>query len=744
MGKICLLRRAEGLVNIWCRVAGDGDRGRAVADIILSAPVRAVVALTRQLVCAEWTQCDKFGNSDGKGAAIRESESKIDEEDQKACMSAMKRPFLSREESDAVRMRALALVLSESRIALDSLVLQAPFSRPLLASRSMSCRRIVHAVCAVGALQPGLRAATTRWTSSSLAASEDVALQHQVTRILLLYIAALRLTTWKERRYDALFTEIARGVSQRLGSALPEVVRYGMLVGEAMARFVDSKDPLTFGRSEFLVRSEISDDSCSDEDLSDIGGEENVCDVPDVGPEACSGVSADPLLLIGSAGVSGAEERSELFDWECEGDDDWASVDWLSESETSSGNKKVYASVNDANQFTSAVCSNRLLAKDYDVVRKGMSAPMSIARILQTLRDLNNASGRSGNSAQPEFVSSVLRILCDRVEDCSREADIGGASLIKAAARDIALVVLFVCPESFPGDLQEEIADVRKRTLAALVALDILEVGGSLVTDVFLNDESDLSRRLEAIALLSEGVRSVAKAEAEMRSAASAEADAAALVKAAALAAGNAGTETRRMSRSLYVRHRESQRRRLGCSSVKASIGNRVSLETAAEVLFYEVANGLLLLRMNVESILENDTPAGAVESSGNQLAAQALVTIGALVSESRVGRERDELAGVLIEVCGEWTRAGSALVRRAVAISLGSAGRVVSVTALRTGGTEISLTCATGDGTSSADMALEWLKAAAEGADPDVYVRQFAGLALRHWGEKLSCVSMA
>ena len=38
----------------------------------------------------------------------------------------------------------------------------------------------------------------------------------------------------------------------------------------------------------------------------------------------------------------------------------------------------------------------------------------------------------------------------------------------------------------------------------------------------------------------------------------------------------------------------------------------------------------------------------------------------------------------------------------------------------------------------------LEWLKAAAEGADPDVYVRQFAGLALRHWGEKLSCLCMA
>jgi hypothetical protein len=96
-----------------------------------------------------------------------------------------------------------------------------------------------------------------------------------------------------------------------------------------------------------------------------------------------------------------------------------------------------------------------------------------------------------------------------------------------------------------------------------------------------------------------------------------------------------------------------------------------------------------------------------------------------------------------MLELCAVWYKNDSVVVRRAVALALGSVARTIDRVWLQDGyGSEVIVGDSSRMFQGRGGILLQWLKDAAQGGDADVYVRQFSSTSLREWLEKLAVLS--
>jgi hypothetical protein len=284
-GRLCTLGRSKIMVSCWCR--HPRSNGPRLATLVLQTPVSGLALLVRALV-EEPALADK------------------------------------RQGTENLISHALEIVLKTSKTALDAMRLQIPFRYPLLsrAQRHESLPRLVRTMISSGFGWDGLRSAAAFWAGPSVASSPDLALQNQVTRVVLLYMAAMFPRSRhdfddpvgravKEKVHDptlatSLAIILADGVSSRLSSSQYLVRRLGMVVGEALSRIQD--DPGLEIRFPRNTTGHEADSDAYDSDFSDLaelqwpvsGGVEESSH-PLQG--AISEIQATSLSACGSVGV---------------------------------------------------------------------------------------------------------------------------------------------------------------------------------------------------------------------------------------------------------------------------------------------------------------------------------------------------------------------------------------------------------------------------------------------------------
>lgn len=784
VGKLVVLRQATLMVDSWISIASESERYGAEQLAFQLGPQRAgestgslqeegaVSVSPEEALCSMISRAPASATAALVRALVTDPPFKENSNRQLHQAGRGQTCFSKSANHGRLRQRALCLLISKSRFALDQLVLQIPFVRPLLPTPRSSLRRIVRSVVDVGAADAGLRTAIQRWANSDFTACHDVALQCQVTRLLLLYMEILRQPNNPQ---SSLLVDLAGGVCGRLPNSQLAIQRYGMLVGEMTSRLVSDAKPLAFDRKRDSDSDRNghtgtnSEEDVSDSDLSEIarlevgdgssssgGSREENDEVPDstlTSPcaqpavrclESSSGddsiiattrfqkphVSSSDIIL-GPSRPSSPQRQP----WWCD-DDAWSSEDSFamsmsesdmfvanesSEDQASSPHPRTSPNDGNDNYVGGKVWSTPLLERDYLAVKQHMGAPMSVARILVMLRQLN--SGDQKLAVNPELVTSTLRTLCARIERIQNTSDDVPAAwpTLTEAAEDLCLAIFNISPHTFPPSFASGISELRRRALLALAGIDLGRVGSALVENVFAHRDSAYGCRVESVELVCIAMRALAEADdASMASLASGSVP--------QPRADTIGHVTRRFDRSLQLD--EARRvQRGGATRI------RRRAPAVAERLFYGIASGLQSLWNSSE------------EGCGG-LAAQALITLGVVVDCAGVAcTGRDDMCAALVDAVGAWRVREEAVVRRASALALGAAARAVSKAAARElAGLETSVSTSAdlkrslfGDeGDSGTSSTVEWLRDAANGADGDVYVRQFAAASLRTWATKL------
>jgi hypothetical protein len=443
--------------------------------------------------------------------------------------------------------------------------------------------------------------------------------------------------------------------------------------------------------------------------------------------------------------------------WWCD-EDDWRSLDsfeWTSDEERGEQDGERMQSHLTVSALEGVFGGDKTPTasiNDYELVKKQVSAPFSVARTVGLLRALNN--GDEKLAMEPELIAATLRTICDNAniamlgnwpnsrEDVEKyipeyrasssertnrskysQSRIVGHSLHDSAST-MAKAVLGVESGRFPEQIGKEVAEARQKALIALTLLNIKSVGCMLVSDVFYGQTADVTRRSEALCILADSVRAVTDSSQNSENTfQSGSVENVADVHKAPSETGS-GRVTRRFDKSLLLGRRRAANR---CSAIKVN-----GFSAVAGSLFFSIAN----------SLFDN---AGAdfldLSTRHSGLTAQALATAGLILSRSGIQcQHRRDMCIAMLELSAAWRGNDSAVVRRAVALALGSVARAIDIQWLQDGcGSYVIMgdaSCLVGG---NKGVLLQWLKDTAEGGDADLYVRQFANSALRDWLTKLS-----
>lgn len=690
IARLCRLSFAPQIVDAWCELAGTRSLIRA-AELIVEVEPSAVCGLVRGLLETRVVEEEAVGD-------------------------------------------ALRFVLSRNRVAYDYCTTQVPVQYPLLRPARDSARRLVRAVFATGAGWDGAYCAAQMWSGDTFAVSQDLGLQHQATRVVLLYANGVKRSarTDESESHAAHTTELAAtlaaGVSLRLGTIDERLRRCGMVVGEALSRLQSVTEPLQFERSR---PNRPVDESADDEadstasDLSDLATMESSSEqyrVATVNIRSPRHVPANAPTVgvaqsVGAAqGVPHALSEAHALWWVDE--DDWSSLesfDYTSDNSTS-GDPTSEGSGLDVH----------VSEKDYEAVRAQIAAPMSLNRVLSVLE--RYADGDERLRVEPEVVLATLRTIHARAVDMARtRGRTGGADAFREAAPEVCLAVLRIDGQSAPPQLANDLNDVREAVLRAIARMDVLRVGLKLINDVFGGATADVRRREDAVRILAQAVHDLSDNEAQdgLSDRVTENSD-----EKAAVPQQRVGTETRRNHAALAVRARRAD-------SAATTRSDAVSFlrSGAPETLFYALAN-----------VLERDGGADFVSFADRDapLAGHALATMALLVSRSGAD-VRESLGIALAEVSGAWRSSECAPVRRAVALCGGAVARAIGVSPQSRstmGASAAALLAArddeTGVGAGAIAQLVAWLRRVADGADPDVYVRRFARQALSAWVERI------
>lgn len=617
----------------------------------------------------------------------------------------------------------LTYLIAHDRAARDACIYRIPFTRPLFRSPRMSLIRLVSTMCNITTLDgtnkpdaihiDALTTAAENWSDESFALGADVAMQRQVTRLLLYYLcqtapSANHVRDSKTVARPSVTVDIARGVQIRLDESDIRLRRHAMVIAEAASRHAGDPKPLKFDRTGLSetrrnVQKTIGDnakDDDGDSDFSDIAlsvgqpgseieleGDRSCMPTTAEQERACEVISeavqVTDLTFSGDTvrteGQNGADDSSRRHnrvvqhDWPVRNDFD----DWQGEDDWSSSDSYEQTSSEDADQ-------NAALYADEEALRKKLHAPDSVGRLLIFIREMNSAEG-GAVTIPPETALAALRSIKLRA-DARR-----GTDALRIAALDLCLDLSIFEPERYPDNAVDALKLARESALTSVLRLDIGPTGCGLVSRVVCGPSADIGRRLETLTILTNAVRQ----EAEFVN-------------------SQDGNVVRGLRR-----------------------GTQLLAEQFAHI-FHTLVSALCAENAGNADFIN-------VEGRDSELWARALVTLAALARGAGATLEgsamRKELLSVTLDRVIPSVRA-DVVVRRAMALVLGSAVDNMTENELSqafqgsSSNAVIYLREADIDDkdlSRLADRALEWLVAAAQD-DADVGVRRFAALGMHKW----------
>lgn len=639
--------------------------------------------------------------------------------------------------------KVTAALVGDSPAACEACISRIPFERPLFKRQRTALKRVARAVHVGGGARALVRAVTVvaeRWSEEDFSRQADMQLQLQVTRLLLYYLR--RAKDAKETKVmggeESLMMILVQGVHHRLGDNDMRIRRHGMIIGEASSRHCDEKNPLKFEREGMMEsrRDEarvIGDDRFEDggdSDFSelaanigeDLSGEEDIEDERGInGTSRTSCVEVEVQrddeedntnVIAKMAGDEKSQvereerrstrfvdEKAELF-W---GRRSETQVRWATEDDWSSvGSYESSSSGGDADTETGG--ERRM---DYERIRREIAAPMSVARLLGLLREVNANDG-GGLKVEAKTCLAALRM----VEKLADESFGKRGGTLRECGGEVLVEICGMDVERYPDEYMGALGEAREAAMLKLVEMDVAGCGMRLVEQVICGRGSDVGKRSEGMRILSAGVRGareraveIAKREVEKKE-----------MEEEKERSGEIGKVTRRL-----------RRRRKGKVVVKEDLRQGWGDEGLRR-LFYRLLGGLC--EGGGGEFLD-------VIGRDSQLWAQGLLCAIALVRTAGVSREGCEMREEVLRVVVDKVirECGDVSVRRACALALGAVGESM-------GDGEIERTCGSGEIElveieGIVEKGVEWLLRAAE-SDADVGVRRLAGRALGMWRMRL------
>lgn len=720
----------------------EGDHARALAHAIIAQPaardptrdalVTALLGALIRLGCASEVAVAWAAAGDAQRAA-RASAIAPD-----TCIVPLLRAFLELpRENSTFSSAACKALLRASATARFAAVQPLQLAKPPLRRPRISVPRLVGSLRETegsDAIAKALHEAASVWSGQNFAVHADFRLQRHLTRLVLFYIRAL-YGTLDEKREDVMVV-LAQGVTHRLDHGDERIRRYGMVIGEAFSRFCGDEKPLKFPRSSNGPSNNSSEldaeDDGGDSDFSAVANdeerdyllvesEENILDEnPEAGKSSSDIISSNdspehniekPSYVHGDKKFSKRKRRQAQSSWEYQDtdnappaawelEDDWSSLDGISSSDES-----------DEEELTMRLHATR---KDYEAVRAKVGAPMSISRVLGMLRTANSGTDASLDY-DAQVVVSTLRTISTRARASRR-----GDSLYLAAV-ELCRATFHVASDRFPDEYVDIVAAARRDTVLALATLDIAGVGAFLITDVAVGEHADLSRRSNALSLLTEASRAVSAivpTQNEPKATKS---------KAKHPTIQQVGTVTRRHAHSLAARKVHSDRDDIASRALN-------SFTVCAGKLFFLLANGLSSPRKH--SVL---APFAETDPA---IYAQSLATLAALLSLAGEGcLQRRDMAQALTELAVRASTHSDTAVRRAAAISAGAAAAATSPSDLAERWTMTNAQVSLSHQDGAADGLFGWLTRASD-EDGDALVRRFASIALSRWQRKVQVIA--
>eukprot|EP00178_Gracilaria_changii_P019037 TRINITY_DN55462_c0_g1_i1.p1 TRINITY_DN55462_c0_g1~~TRINITY_DN55462_c0_g1_i1.p1 ORF type:complete len:906 (-),score=116.86 TRINITY_DN55462_c0_g1_i1:5732-8449(-) len=637
----------------------------------------------------------------------------------------------------------LCILLRQDPVARDACIHVLPFERPVFRRPKKSLKRLVHAVtqgCGAQVADDALMTASEIWSSEAFASSEDMSMQRQVTRIILYY---LKYTAHK-RKYassisNSVMMVLVDGVHERLNANDIRIRRHGMVIGEAASRFCGDKKVLKFEREGSSSVRKIEKETIGDDMMED-GGDSDFSDLAEgVGRDAHScketkgkdsseqGEQVQAEADVPKQYVSSAEDyskedalrarrksrRRQRLIWpqsdrceEWQQEDDWSSIE--SHSMTTS-----------SEEGEDTLYSNRALEQDYVELRKKLSAPMSVPRLLGLLIEVNKSNGGT-IVVDANVAAAALRTLASRAE-----ANFTTNSTLRSAAVELCLEVVRIDADRYPDIDMPELVAARSEAFHRVVQMDIGACGSALVERVICGKMSDIRHRLEALGVLAKAVRSAHERVFFQRKD----------------SGRKEGVEVKQIT---YV----GEPTKLLKHSLDKWRGRQdKGVRTAVHIPAWDV-DGIWRVYHTLASRLCEGGGASFVqiEERDIEVWAQGILTLATLGCYGGSGAQGAEMRFAVIEIAMRRVtrlKADSA-VRRALALALsivigGMEDR--EVRAILVGGASDVIIFPDDDEVVDIGReAFEWLQRAAEG-DADIGVRRFAMMTLRKWSQRVEAV---
>lgn len=628
----------------------------------------------------------------------------------------------SRDETFITGVLSCLLGTSAAR---NSIIHEVALRRPLFRCVKRATKRIVRSVFKYDddeLFEEGLTSVAEMWSSEEFSLGADVMLQRQVTRLLLYYLRYSARLNVRRINHDesvgaalsSIMMVIVNGVHLRLDESDLRLRRHAMAVGEAASRHARDSKPLSFDRAELDdARREqnrnIGDDGVEDggdSDFSDIAqgvgngevsSDEN--EETSVDTENESNFENNKNCVNGS---SCTEKERKTLDTEHFTKDSHVSTmytwpesiggDWQEDDDWDS--PASYETSADEVEDDEIIKRGWMRQRDEVALRSKLSAPMSVSRVLELLREMNTSDG-GAITVNSDVALATLRLLTTRAEKEEAQEGRGkgvGLDALRSAAASACLEICRLEVERYPNEVIDVLNEARGRAFIAILRLDVTECGLSLVHDVICGEAADLSKRLEALTVLGQAIR----AEGEKR-----------------------------------IKTVESQRRPTTWIT-----------ETG------QFVEGIVdVFRALVEGVCDG---AGAefiqVEGRDCRLWAQCLVTLAAIANASGVGQHGKWMRAQVMDVSMNRVAHidGEPVVRRAIALALGGVVDGMGDAELREvfadEGTEIIILVRESEDVDMAGKCIDWLKTASE-EDADVGVRRFATMTLRKWAQRIETI---
>lgn len=633
----------------------------------------------------------------------------------------------------------LQLLVSKSKVIEGVVINHIPFQRPLFQRPRSALKRLVEAVITGSgptAVAQGLMITAEQWSNEDFAKGADILLQKQVTRLLLYYIRYTKESNIADYQDpdNSIMLVLAQGVHFRLSENDIRLRRHGMVVGEAASRYCSEREPLQFDRDsvksaqnedEKVFGNETVEDG-GDSDFSELANGEGPIAEPieNIGVESSESIASSSGNGEETASVYAKKTRStrkksrwkrnmwveQTTENNWQNEDDWSSISSYEMTDSSD------------DEDVGNGLPPKKLRQDYEELRKKLAAPMSVPRLLGLLRDICSPDG-GATKVDGATATAALRTLSARASQSFMKK---GA--IHSTAVELCLHICRIDCDQYPDSEMPELIKARASAYENCIQLDIGNCGIALVEKIICGDQSDISRRSEALSFLSTSIRKAYEGWKKETSVSEDQSSRSNGSKVTEL-----GVVTRRLSESLRVS--EERRRTNEISKKRKMEWNVEGIERLFHCLAGRLCEGGGASFLNIE---ERDS----------RLWAQGLVTLATIACHGGSGIEGSEMRYDVMEIAirrvGKLN--GDGVVRRSIALALGAIlGSMEDIEVkekLIPGlSSEMEILTRFDNKDDIAKECGEWLNRSANN-DSDVGVRRFAIIALRKWISRVEAVS--